>query len=61
MAHFMKLVNCDGSTWYMNLDMIVGIDYDEGEVELANGTSVNNFDEAEWRTIMKFVKGNEYY
>ena len=64
MAHFLKMTDDDGAVSYMNLDMIAEVDEEERTVTLVNDATYefdDDLNDAEWRTIMKYVNEHKFY
>jgi hypothetical protein len=54
----------DGAVSYMNLDMIAEVDEEERTVTLVNDVTYvfdDDLNDAEWRTIMKYVNEHKFY
>lgn len=63
MAKFLKVhhENCDGDIeeYIANLEMIVAVDEENHDIDMADCKSVHIVRDNEWEKIMSFVKANE--
>lgn len=62
MAHFLKFTDYHGYVSYMNLDLMTEVDVEHREVTMSDGSTYafnDDLNDAEWRTLMRYVNQNE--